>query len=367
MALRVGMIGYGWMGRAHTNALNKLPIFFPEVPETERRVLVGRWEDQLRAAADRLGFVEIATDWESTLDDIDVLVNIGPNFLHAEPSIAALERDIHVLCEKPLATSSDEAERMQAAAADSDAVAGVGFNYRYVPAIQYAKELIDGGELGELRHFRGSYLSGHLAGRPDAGWSWRHSREKAGAGALGDLGAHTIDLARFLVGDVETVQGHCRTFVAERPVTWEDDEPREVDVDDAYAANIEFEDGTMGTLEASRHACGESNNHAIEVHGTKGSVKFTLNRLNELQVNRDGDEGYETILVNGDEHPYGDRWWPTAHNIGWEHTFVHEHAEFLTAVDSDASYAPDFEDGARVQRLIDAIQRSDETGQRLRL
>ena len=372
------MLGHGFMGKAHTNALDRLALFFPDAPAVERHTLIGRREDALADAADQLGFTHTTTDWAEALDEVDVLYNLGPNYLHAEPSIAALKRDVSVLCEKPLATTLDEAERMADAARRSDAVSATGFNYRFVPAVQYAKRLVKAGELGEIRHFRGKYYNGFLTD-PTAGWSWRLSKEHAGAGALGDLGAHTIDLARFLVGDIERLSGHLRTFTKERPYDWGDDrEMREIDVDDAYSAQIDFQNGAMGVLEASRQAYGEINNNSFEVHGTNGSLKFSLARLNELEVKVGDDRGYETVLVTDPDDPYVDHWWPPGHVIGWEHTFVHEHAEFLSAVANVASkrssprndtenktYRPDFNDGAAVQRVIDAIQRSDAAGRRV--
>jgi predicted dehydrogenase len=221
--LSIGMLGYRFMGRAHSNALARLPMFFPDAPEVEREVLIGQNEDALEDAVDRLGFERYSTDWESAVDEVDVFYNLGPNNLHADPSIAALEAGASVLCEKPLAHTLEDAERMRDAAAEADGVAGVAFNYRFVPAIRYAKNLIDAGELGEIHHVRGRYLQDWLVD-PDAPWSWRNAAEVAGSGALGDLGAHTIDLFHFLVGDadgagaIERVSGQLRTFVDERPV-----------------------------------------------------------------------------------------------------------------------------------------------------
>ncbi|MCO8245271.1 MULTISPECIES: Gfo/Idh/MocA family oxidoreductase [unclassified Haladaptatus] len=367
MTLRIGMLGYGFMGKAHTNALDRLPLFFPDAPSTDRHILVGRHEKSLAEAAERYDFTRITDDWEEALDEIDVLLNLGPNHLHAEPSIAALERDIHVLCEKPLASTRDDAERMAATADASNAVAGIGFNYRFVPAIRYAKRLIEAGELGEIRHFHGRYVNGFLTDET-AGWSWRLSKEHAGAGALGDLGSHTIDLARYLVGDIVTVSGHTRTFTTERPFEWGDDgETREVDVDDAYSAQVDFDNGAMGVLQASRQAHGETNNNNFEVHGTDGAVKFNLARLNELEVHTGDNRGFQTVLITDDDDPYGDVWWPPGHVIGWEHTFVHEHEKFLTAIAENRAFSPDFADGAAVQRVISAIQQSDESGQRVEL
>ncbi|USZ67764.1 Gfo/Idh/MocA family oxidoreductase [Halorussus salilacus] len=365
MSLKVGVLGYRFMGKAHANAMARLPMFFPEAPEVERHTLVGRDEDALSDAADRLGFAHTATDWEDAIEAVDVFYNLGPNHVHADPSVAALEAGVPVLSEKPLAEDLESAERMAAAADDAGVPTATAFNYRFVPAIRYAKNLIEDGELGEIHHFRGRYLQDWLVD-PEAPWSWRNSEEMAGSGALGDLGAHTVDLARFLVGDVERVSGHLRTFVEQRPVEGEGGEAgetRPVTVDDAYSAQAELEDGAMATFEASRFANGHKNDHAIEVHGSEGSLKFSLERLNELEVLRDRNRGYETILVTDEDDPYVDHWWPPGHVLGWEHTFVHENFEFLSAVDSGSEYHPDFEDGLEVQKALAAIQESDERGE----
>jgi predicted dehydrogenase len=369
--LRIGMLGYRFMGKAHTNALQRLPTFFPDAPATERAVLIGRDEDALADAADRFGFTETATDWPDVIDEVDVFYNLAPNHLHVEPSVAALEADTHVFCEKPLAPTLDGAAEMRDAAADSDAVAGTAFNYRFVPAIQYAKGLIDDGELGEIRQVRGRYLQDWLSD-PGAPWSWRNDAEMAGSGALGDLGAHTVDLARFLVGDhageIERVSGHLQTFTEARPVegTGEGDgdpERRAVTVDDAYSAQAAFASGAMATFEASRVTEGHKNDHTIAVHGTEGSLEFSLERLNELRVNTGDSRGYETVLVTDESDPYVDHWWPPGHVIGWEHTFVHENYEFLSAIADGGAFHPSFEDGYAVQEVLDAIQRSDERGE----
>jgi len=370
MSVSVGVLGYRFMGKAHANAFARLPMFFPEAPEVERSVLVGRDEDALADAADRLGFETTATDWRDVVDEVDVFYNLGPNHVHAEPAIAALEAGTPVLCEKPLANDLESAERMAdaAEAAGEDVPTATAFNYRFVPAIQYAKNLIDAGELGEIRHFRGRYLQDWLVD-PEAPWSWRTDAGMAGSGALGDLGAHTVDLARFLVGDVERVSGHLRTFVDERPVegggdgSGDSDETREVTVDDAYSAQAELAGGVMATFEASRFATGHKNDHAIEVHGSEGSLKFSLERLNELEVLRDDNRGYETVLVTDESDPYVDHWWPPGHVVGWEHTFVHENYEFLSAVAEGGDYAPSFADGLAVQKALAAIQESDERGE----
>ena len=367
--LKIGVLGYRFMGRAHANALARLPMFFPDAPEIERHTLVGRDEAALADAADRFGFAHTATDWEAAIDEVGVFYNLGPNHVHAEPSIAALEAGVPVLCEKPLAPTLEEAAAMRDAAAATGVTAGTAFNYRFVPAIRHAKRLIEDGELGEIRQVRGRYLQDWLVD-PEAPWAWRMDAELAGSGALGDLGAHTIDLARFLVGDrvggLDRVSGKLTTFVDERPVYDEDGsvaEHRDVTVDDAYSAQVEYETGATGTFEASRVAAGHKNDHAIAVHGTEGSLTFSLERLNELEVLRAGNRGYETVLVTEESDPYVDRWWPPGHVIGWEHTFVHENYEFLSAVADGDAFEPSFEDGYAVQRVLAAIERAAERGE----
>jgi len=371
MTLQAGFLGYRFMGQAHANALARLGMFFPDAPEVERDVLVGRDEAALSEAVDQLGFDRYATDWREVVDEVDVFYNLGPNNLHAEPSIAALNAGTHVFCEKPLAHTLEAAERMADAARSSDATAGIAFNYRFIPAVRYAKQLIDAGELGEIHHVRAEYLQDWLVD-PTAPWSWRNSAAVAGSGALGDLGAHSLDLAQFLVGEqITRVSGHLKTFVDERPVPGESGdaldaeggdstETRPVTVDDAYTAQAAFESGAMGLFEASRFATGHKNGNVIEINGSEGSLRFDLERLNELEVHTGDSRGFETVLVTDPDDPYVDHWWPPGHVIGWEHTFVHENYEFLSAAAAGESHSPDFQTGLAVQRVLDAIERSDE-------
>jgi len=360
VTLRVGFLGYGFMGTAHANALARLPMFFPDAPETERAILIGRDVAALATAADRLGFAETRTDWRDVIDDVDVLYNLGPNHLHADPSIAALQADTHVLCEKPLAHDHAAADRMATAARESDARAAIGFVYRYVPALQLAKSLVDDGTIGEVREVRVQYLQDWLRD-PEAPWSWRLDADLAGSGALGDLGSHAFDLLRWLVGDLAAVSGHRRTFVDERPDPAGDGR-LPVTVDDAVSAQVRFEGGAMGTVEASRVAAGHKNDLRIAVHGSRGSLRFGLERLNELGVCGPEDRGYERVLVTDPDDPYVDAWWPPGHALGWEHAFVHQSYEFLDAVASDAPYRPTFQDGLAVQQALGAVAESDATG-----
>ena len=364
MTLHIGVLGYRFMGKAHANALARLPMFFPDAPEVNRTVIVGRDEAALADAAPRLGFDRTSTDWREVIDEVDVFYNLGPNHLHPEPSIAALESGTPVFCEKPLAPTLEGAEEMADAARNADVPAGCAFNYRFVPAIQYAKKLLASGELGEIRELRGRYLQDWLVD-PDEPWSWRNDAELAGSGALGDLGSHTVDLFRFLVGspalagEINRVSGQLKTFVDERPID-DGSETRSVTVDDAYTAQLSFANGAIGTLEGSRVATGHKNDHTIEIHGTRGSLRFSLERLNELEVLCEGDRGYQTVLVTDQDDPYVDHWWPPGHIIGWEHTFVHENAEFLSAIAGDERFEPNFEDGLHAQRVLSAIAQSDE-------
>ncbi|MDL5363263.1 Gfo/Idh/MocA family protein [Halalkalicoccus sp. NIPERK01] len=365
MTLDVGFLGYRFMGKAHANALARLPMFFPDAPAVNRKVLVGRDEAAVADAADRFGFDRTTDDWSEAIDEVDVFYNLGPTHVHAEPTIEALEAGVHVMCEKPLATDLETARRMREAARDSDAIAGVGFNYRYVPALQLAKRLIDEGLFGEIYRVRGRCLQDWLGDLEDP-WNWRTDEERAGTGVLGDVGSHTIDLARWLIGDVERVSGQLTIQIPERPAP-DGDGTREVTTDDEYSAIAEFDSGAVGVFEGSRVATGRKADNSIEVYGSEGGFKFSLRRLNELRVLGPNDRGFQGILVTDPNDPYIDAWWPPGHIVGWEHTFVHENYEFLTSVADGTRYRPDFEDGFEVQRVLDAVQTSNETGRRTRI
>ena len=360
-SLSVAALGYGFVGEAHANALARLPQFFPDAPDVSRDVLVGRDEAAAREAADRFGFDRVETDWREAVADADVFLNLGPNHVHVEPTVAALDAGVHVLCEKPLAPTVAGAERVAEAAEASDATAGVGFNYRFLPAVQYAKELLASGDLGPVRHARFQYLQDWLVD-DDAPWTWRHDAERAGAGALGDLVAHSVDLARFLVGDFAGVSGHLATFTEER-VPEGGDEPQPVTVDDAVTAQAEFASGALGTFEASRCAPGRKNGHTFQIDASDGALAFDLERPNELEVKRPDSRGFETVLVTEGTDPYGDHWWPPGHVLGWEHSVVHQDYEFLSAVAAAGDHAPSVRDGLRVQRVLAAVEASDERGE----
>lgn len=364
----VGMLGYAFMGKAHVNAYRTLPYMATELPLSPRLVAIaGRDEQAVKAAATRFGFERAETDWRALIADdaIGLFDNGGPNAVHAEPTIAAAEAGKHVICEKPLGRTADEAYEIWRRVQATGVRAMCAFNYRFVPAIRLARRLIEAGELGEIYHFRGRYLQDWIAD-PEFPMVWRLSKEAAGSGALGDLGAHVIDLARYLVGEITTIAGTARTFIEDRP-------GGHVDVDDAVEAVVEFAGGAVGTLEATRFAVGRKNGLSFEINGSKGSIAFDLERLNELSVHLSGSrpgalvQGFRQVLVTEPDHPYMDMWWPPGHIIGWEHTFSHELLHLLSAIASDGPIGPDgatFEDGYRAAEVCDALLRASETGRR---
>jgi predicted dehydrogenase len=355
----VGMLGYAFMGRAHTNAYRTLQYMTWPPPLRPRLVsIAGRNGEAVAAAAARFGYERWTTDWHELVSDPDVGLfdNGGPNSLHAEPTIAAARAGKHVLCEKPLGRTAEESFEIWQEVEAAGVRHMCAFNYRFVPAVRFARELVDAGELGEVRHFRARYLQDW--GDDASLDTWRFDADAAGSGALGDLMAHVVDLARFLNGEPATVQGFTHTFLPNRQV------------DDAVEAAVTFENGSVGTLEATRFAHGRRNALQWEINGTKGSLAFDMERMNELQVFRaDGDRarGFKTVLVSEADHPFWQHWWPPGHIIGWGDTFVHELHHFLEAIASDTAVAPygaDFEDGYRAAEICDAIVRSGGDGGR---
>lgn len=366
----IGMLGYAFMGKAHSNAFRKLPyMMYPPVAVPKLVGICGRNEAATTEAARRFGYQKVFTDWRKLIrnKDVQVFDNGGPNDAHAAPSIYAAQNGKHVFCEKPLARTAAEAKRMLDAVQAAGVKHMVAFNYRFVPAIVQAKRLIDSGALGRLFHFRAVYLQEWIID-PNFPKIWRLDKNVAGSGALGDLGAHVIDLGRFLVGEPKSVMGMTKTFVEERPLP-DGSGMGKVDVDDAFISLMEFENGAIGTVEASRFCQGRKNYNCIEINGEKGTIRFNLERFNELDVfwaNEDPREtrGFHNVLVTESYHPYWENWWPHGHIIGWEHTFVHEFHHFFGAIVGKHEVAPwgaDFVDGYRNAVICDAIVKSSNT------
>lgn len=372
----VGMFGYAFMGKAHTNAYKTMPyMMYPPVAIPRLVAVSGRNEEGVREAALRYGYEKYYLDWREMLKDPDVQLfdNGGPNDQHAEPTIAAAQAGKHVICEKPLARNREEARTMLDAVNQAGVKHMVAFNYRFVPAIRQAYDLIKSGALGEIYHFRAVYLQEWITD-PNFPLIWRLDKSKAGSGALGDLGAHIIDLACFLVGEPRSVMGMTRTFIEERPLPSGEGKGR-VDVDDAFEAVVEFENGAVGTLEASRFCPGRKNYEVFEVNGSKGSIRFNLEQFNELEVfwkdaTPKETQGFTNVLVTESYHPFWSNWWPHGHIIGWEHTFVHEITHLLDAIVNNKDIAPlgaTFEDGYRNAVICDAILQSAQEGRRVNI
>ena len=364
--LGIGMVGYAFMGAAHSRAWATVAQAFDVPLRPRMAALAGRDGAATRAAAHRFGWRHAETDWRALIgrDDVQLVDICTPGDTHAEIAIAALDAGKHVLCEKPLASTLAEAEAMAgaaAAAARNGVRAMVGFNYRRVPAVALARRLVEDGRIGTLRHVRASYLQDWLA---DAAvpLTWRLQRERAGSGALGDIGAHAIDLAQYLSGESLTgVSGLMAAFVTERSVAGADPgaEKAPVTVDDAALFMGRLPSGAVALFEATRFAAGRKNALTIELNGDLGSLAFDLERLNELsfydRTESETTAGFRRILVTEPEHPYLEAWWPPGHVLGWEHTFVNQARDLLTDIAADTDPEPSFGDGLQVQRVLDAV------------
>ncbi|MFE0875069.1 Gfo/Idh/MocA family protein [Streptomyces smyrnaeus] len=367
--LGVGMVGYAFMGQAHSQGWRTVGRVFDLPLSPALAAVCGRDPAAVRAAAGRLGWAAAETDWRALIARPDVqLVDIcTPGDSHAEIAVAALEAGKHVLCEKPLANTVEEAEAMVAAARAARArgqVAMVGFNYRRTPALALARRMVADGRLGELRHIRVSYLQDWLVD-PAFPLAWRLRKETAGSGALGDLGAHAVDLAQHLAGShLAGVSAQTETFVRERPLRQEepDGEWGQVTVDDAAVFTGRLDSGALASFEVTRVAAGRKNALRVELNGTLGSLAFDLERLNELQFHdhtQAADEaGFRRILVTEHDHPYLEGWWPPGHGLGYEHTFTHQARDLVRAIADGTQPEPSFDDGLQVQCVLAAVEES---------
>jgi predicted dehydrogenase len=358
--LNIALIGYGFMGRAHSNAWRQVGSFFDVPFQPVLKVICGRNESEVKKVADRFGWEQYSTSWEKVVNraDIDVVDICTPGYTHAPIALAAAEAGKILFCEKPLANSLEEAQQMLDAATANKCVHMICHNYRRAPAVSLARELIDAGEIGTVYHYRATYLQDWLR-NPEFPTRWRLDKSKAGSGALGDLFSHSTDLARYLVGDITEVSALLNTFVSTRPVLGSK-EMAQVDVDDAALAIVRFDNGAIGTIEATRYATGRKNFNRFEINGSAGSVAFNLERMNELEFYSDQgpNSGFTTIQATDKAHPYLNGWWPPGHIIGYEHTFTHTVLELLDALANERMPIPNFEDGVKNQRVLDAVERS---------
>ncbi|MFD3475398.1 Gfo/Idh/MocA family protein [Streptomyces sp. NPDC058695] len=378
--LGVGMVGYAFMGAAHSQGWRTVGRVFDLPLRPVLAAVCGRDGQAVRAAADRLGWAAAETDWRALIarEDVDVVDICTPGDSHAEIAVAALEAGKHVLCEKPLANTVDEAEAMVEAAERARArgqLAMAGFNYRRVPATALARRMVEEGRIGALRHVRVSYLQDWLVD-PDFPLTWRLKKEYAGSGALGDLGAHAVDLAQYLAGEpLVGVSALTETFVRERPILKDTVGASAglaagdagtgrgpVTVDDAALFTARFASGALGSFEATRFASGRKNALRIELNGERGSLAFDLERLNELSFHDHTEPGvsagFRRILVTEPGHPYLEAWWPPGHGLGYEHTFVHQARDLVHAIASGQQPEPSFAEGLRVQRVLAAVEES---------
>jgi predicted dehydrogenase len=379
--MNVAMIGGGFMGKAHAMAYASMPMFFwpaPAIPH--RKVVVDVTDAMAETARDRYGFEEASSDWRAVVarPDIDVIDICTPNNVHAEIAIAAAQAGKHIICEKPLARTVEEARAMAAAVKKAGVIHMVAFNYRRTPAVALAKKYIEGGRIGKILNFRGTYLQDWSAD-PDGPLSWRFQKKIAGSGTVGDIATHVVDLAHYLVGPIETVNAITTTYNKTRPLQQGgidklgaaekasgDVERGEVDVDDEVISMLRFENGAIGSLEATRNAYGRNNFITLEIHGTKGSIHFNYERRDELQVMFADDpadsRGFRTVYT-GPAHPYGHGLWPIpALGIGYSETKIVECFDFFTAIKTGKQPSPNFDDGLLTELVADALVRSGETG-----
>ncbi|WP_248928167.1 Gfo/Idh/MocA family protein [Paenibacillus hamazuiensis] len=371
--VNVGMVGYKFMGKAHSHAYRDLHMFFPKTARPVMKLICGRDVQGVAQAAEQFGWEGYVTDWRELVErpDIDLIDINAPSDAHKEIALAAAKAGKHIFCEKPLALTLADAREMLQAAEQAGVTHMVGFNYRFAPAVMLAKKLIEEGRLGQIYHFRAWFLQDWIID-PDFPLVWRLQKDVAGSGSHGDLGAHLIDLAHYLVGGMREVIGMSETFIKERPLPTSmtglsakgsKDAPRgPVTVDDATLFLTRFENGTLGSFEATRFAAGHRCTNAFEINGSKGSVRFDFERMNELEVYFTDDaadvQGFRRVLATDPAHAYADAWWPPGHTIGYEHTFIHEVVELMQALEQKRQPVPNFVDGVKCQEVLEAVDRS---------
>ena len=363
--VNIGLIGTRFMGKAHSNAWLKVPFFFDTSIDPVLHTACGRNDSEREKFVTQYHWKRGEALWENLVQskDIDLVDICTPNDLHMPIAVAAAKAGKHVLCEKPMARNIQEATEMYEAVLKAGVVHMMIFNYRFVPAIALAKHFIAEGKIGEVRHFNAVYYQDWLT---DAEFpiTWRHDAKASGSGAHGDMNAHIVDLARYLVGEFESVNGIRKTFIEERPLLSGKGKGK-VSTDDATSFLAVFQNGALGSFQATRLAPGRKNFLRLEIFGSKGSLGFNLERMNELEYFESGgddlSQGYKNILVTDPSQPYIKAWWPPGHIIGWEHTFVHQIKELLDGIGNKKAVTPDFYDGLRCQQVLDAVVSSTTT------
>lgn len=368
--LNVAIIGYKFMGKAHSNAWKNVNHFFDVPFKPVLKVACGRNAEAVQEFADRWGWEETETDWKKVIEraDVDIVDISTPPILHYEIALAAAKAGKHIFCEKPISLTADEALKMYTAAEEAGVVHYLNHNYRRCPAVMLAKEMIDAGKLGRIYHWRGCYLQSWLMD-PNFPLTWHLQKDIAGSGASGGINSHSVDLARFLVGEIKSVSAMAATFIKERPLpegagggTFSagavSGKKGKVTVEDAISMVVEFESGALGSFEATTFAAGRKNYNAFEIYGEKGALIFNLERMNELQYysteDGEGEKGFRTILATDPSHPYIASWWPPGHNIGYEHQFHHAVSDFLKAIDTGEPIKPNFLDGYLGMKILEA-------------
>jgi predicted dehydrogenase len=370
----VGIVGAGFMGRAHSNAYCKVAKFFDLDAEVKMRCICGLPAEAAKAAAERWGWESHTTDWKGLVkrDDIQLVDVSAPSDLHRDVAVAAAENGKHLFCEKPLAFNLEQAVEMAKAAKKAGVKHFCGFSYRRAPALALAKQIVDEGRIGRIFHVRATYLQDWLVD-PNSAMTWRMRKKQAGSGASGDLCAHIVDAARFLAGDVDEVVGMQETFIKERPAEGKSvgiastagEGTEKVDVDDTTVFLARMSNGALATFEGTRFAIGRKNYNRIEINGSKGSLAWNFERMNELEFFSNEEplymQGFKTILATEAVHPYVKPWWPPGHLLGYEHCFVHEVADLVNAITKDTAIEPDFVDGMKVQAVLEAVDQSIES------
>lgn len=369
---RIALLGHRFMGRAHSNAWRQVSKFFDAPYEPVLQVVCGRDRADLETFASRWDWQEVETDWVKVMqrDDIDIIDIALPTHLHAETAIAAAEAGKHIFCEKPFCNTLSQAEAMLQAAEKAGVVHYLNHNYRRCPAVHLAKQMIEAGELGEILHWRGAYQQSWLL-NPDHPIDWKLRKKTAAAGPLWDLGSHAVDLAHFLVGDFANITCQTTQFQKERPLAEDPSKTGEVEVECSALMLAEFRNGAQGTIETTRYASGRRNRHTFEIYGTGGSLAWDMEDMNRLQFYSEKDPrsqaGFRSIMVNEPVHDYAKNWWPPGHIIGYEHGFVHAAADFLEAIKSGSAITPDFGDGVRITKVLEAALESAETHARVEI